>query len=643
MPNARISCHVADRIGEIHPFIYGHFIEHLAECIYGGLWAEMLVNRKFAGHDQPPGERPSAESYGIPHPWHAVNRGPNVRYTHDNTVYYNGLQSQRIDLYEADGAPHGVSQGGLILQEGRSYVVRLVLSQEGLGGAARVALSAGDAVVAECVFSDIASAWQTYICTLVVDRDVDDAQFALTIDQPGKLWIGAASLMPADHLHGWRRDVVELVREIKPPIIRYPGGNFVSGYRWEDGIGDRDRRPIRYDVAWNVWEPNDVGIDEFMVLCDLLDCEPYISVNAGDGSAAEAAAWVEYCNGAPNTVHGARRAANGHPEPYGVKYWGIGNEMYGNWQIGHCDPETFGRRHVAFAKAMRAVDPDTILLGVGDMPNRPGQWLEIVTDIAGEYIDLMTVHHYTRVPEEFDEAARNALTVACPQHLADLLLETQRVLDERGPEDHQINVSFDEWNVVHPGVGRRQNYALRDGLYAASLFNAMQRQCDRVTMANVAQLVNLLGTIETNQVDAYGTPLFLAFKLYVDHCGGIALRTRVEGETFDVPAAANIPALANVPYLDASASLSSTRNCVCLAVVNRHQEQAIPADIEIEGADLAGTARCWELNGPDMGARNTFDDHDVVALHDRGERTAAASFEVRFPAHSATVIEIDLN
>ena len=167
MLNARISCHVTDRIGEIHPFIYGHFIEHLAECIYSGLWAEMLANRKFAGHDQPPGGRPSAESYGIPYPWGAVNRDPIVRYTHDNTVYYNGLQSQRIDLYKADGAPHGVAQGGLMLQEGRLYEVRLVLSQEGLDGPVRVALSAGDCTGAEHVFSDVAPGWQTYTCTLV--------------------------------------------------------------------------------------------------------------------------------------------------------------------------------------------------------------------------------------------------------------------------------------------------------------------------------------------------------------------------------------------------------------------------------------------------------------------------------------------
>ena len=141
--------------------------------------------------------------------------------------------------------------------------------------------------------------------------------------------------------------MVELVREIKPPIIRYPGGNFVSGYHWEDGIGDRDSRPIRYDRAWNVWEPNDVGIDEFMVLCDLLDCEPYISVNAGNGTAAEAAAWVEYCNGAPNTVYGARRAANGYSEPYGIKYWGIGNESWGCG--GNFTPEEYAAEYRRFA------------------------------------------------------------------------------------------------------------------------------------------------------------------------------------------------------------------------------------------------------------------------------------------------------
>jgi alpha-N-arabinofuranosidase len=626
MKPAHITCNTNDRVGAIHPFIYGHFIEHLAECIYGGLWAEMLQNRKFAGNDQPPKGRVTAEQYGIVYPWYAVNRTPQVRYTHDNTVYYNGLQSQRIDLQQADGQPHGIAQGNIALQKGRTYDVRLVLSQSGMAGPLRVSLGKGGRTYAEHVIPAVAPQWRSETFSLVASEDDPEAEFAITFDHPGQVWIGAASLMPSDNVQGWRRDVLELTREMRPPVLRYPGGNFVSGYHWQDGIGDRDQRPIRYDYAWNVWEPNDVGIDEFMQLCTLLGCEPYISVNAGNGTAEEAAAWVEYCNGATNTRYGSLRAQNGHPDPYAIRYWGIGNEMYGNWQIGHCDAETFGRRHLAFAAAMRAVDPTIILLGVGDMPDAAGKWLETVTEIAGTQIDLMTVHHYTGVPSELDEAAQAALAVSCPEHIATLLAETRRILDERGPQGHPIAISFDEWNITYRTGTRRQNYALRDGLYAAGIFHIMQRQCTSVTMANIAQMVNLLGVIETSPTTSYGTPIFHAFKLYRDHTGDVALQTEVQSDTFDVPATGNnIPALQGVAYLSAAASLDTRRNLLCLAVINRHPSQSIPAYIELAGA-----------------ARNTPDNKDNVTIHARGTIQGGSSLGYAFAAHSVTVLELAL-
>lgn len=622
----------------------------------------MLRNRKFAGDDQPPQGRASAEQYGIPYPWRAVNRlpAPAMRYTHDNTVFYNGLQSQRIDLNQPDGEPHGITQDKVAVQAGRSYEVRLALSQNGMPGPVYVTLGKGGMVYASYMISHVAVEWQTYSFALKSEATDPDAEFAIAFRQPGKLWVGAASLMPADNVLGWRKDVLEMIRDIRAPVLRYPGGNFVSGYHWQDSIGDRDSRPIRYDYAWNVWETNDVGIDEFMQLCDLLQCEPYISVNAGNGTAAEAAAWVEYCNGAPNTVYGAKRAANGHPQPYGVKYWGIGNEMYGNWQIGHCDPETFARRHVAFAQAMRAIDPTITLLGVGDMPDQPGQWLDIVTEIAGEYIDLMTVHHYTGVPDvssdvtaearrradpipaNYDEAMRNAMATACPEHIAALLRETRRVLDEKRPQGHRIGISFDEWNIVNRGAGPRQDYALRDGLYAAGMLNVFQRECRSVTMANIAQLVNLLGVIETTPTDVYGSAIYWAFKLYRDYTGDVALEVAVEGETFDVPAIANIPEMKGAPYLGVSASLDTAKNALCLAVINRHATEAISAEIQAEGAVIGAQARIWELNGPDMAARNSAANKENVGIRDRGAAAAGPRFTYTFPAHSVTVLQIPL-
>jgi len=651
MDRARIVVDASRQIGRIHPHIYGHFIEHLRDCIYGGLWAEMLQNRKFAGHDAH-----TEEQYGILIPWYAVGRGENVRYLHDNTIHYNGWQSQRMEILKADGRPHGIAQSGLSFIGGREYQVRLVLRQEGMTGPIRVSLEKEGRKYAIHIIERCAADWATYEFSLTPDASVDDAAFSITFQDEGKVWIGAASLMPADNVHGWRRDVLELVKEMKPPIIRYPGGNFVSGYHWMDGIGDRDRRPVRYDYAWNVWEPNDVGIDEFIQLCREVGAEPYISVNAGNGTAEEAAAWVEYCNGSVDTKYGAMRAANGHPEPYGVVYWGIGNEMYGNWQIGHVDPETFGRRHVEFAKAMRAVDPNIKLLAVGDMPNQPGDWTRIVTEVAGEYIGYMTVHHYATsskcwprpdcdcwTPEiEVDENVY-AMTVAAPQRVSELLTETRRVLDEASPDGRFIAISLDEWNVIHPYAPERktrQNYALRDGLYAAGMLNMLRRQCRSVTMANLSMMVNSLAAIETSQTGVYGSPTFHVFKLYVHHSGPIALATEVQCDTFDVPPVGNMPAMNDVSYLDCSATRSEDGKTLYLAVVNRHRTDDIEAEVVINGADLEGSAEVYELNGPDALARNSFDDPNRVSVASLGTERISNRFLRVFPAHSVTVLEM---
>jgi alpha-L-arabinofuranosidase len=717
--NARISVDATRRIGAIHPHIFGHFIEHLRECIYNGLWAEMLQNRKFGGHD--------SVYYGVLTPWLPVGPGEHVHYSQDNRTYYvPGVagrgQSQRVRLERADRASHGVAQDGLALVGGRSYQARVILRAEGSVGPVEVALGAADGPAASEVVRQVGPEWETHQFTYTAPRDAEDARFAVTFREPGALWIGAASLMPADHLGGWRRDVLELVRALKPPIVRYPGGNFVSGYRWQDGVGERDRRPVRFDYAWNVFEPNDVGTDEFIEWCRLLQTEPYLCVNTGDGTPEEAAAWVEYCNGPTDSRYGALRAEHGHPEPYDVIYWGVGNETYGNWQIGHVDAETYAHECVAFARAMRAVDPRVKLLAVGAMPDRWPDWNEAVARIAGAEIDYVTLHHYAR--DERDTPADDAyrMTVSAPERIAELIADSRRAIDANAPAGKRIAISFDEWNVAHPrphppaamaetqsgtraepAAGpataalrsalarqaelmprearavaessplfrlppadaaaryderlwplfltalervsaergpRRQNYALADGLYAAGFFNVMLRNADHITMANQAQLVNLLGLIETSQTDCYGTPEYLAYQLYVDHVGSDALAVEATGPAFDVPDVGNMPARRGVPYVDAAASYDPAGRLLFLHVVNRHPTEPADVAIEVRGLTPSGSAIAHELDGPDIWARNTFEDHDRVRIVTRPAGPVAERFTHRFPARSATSLEV---
>lgn len=727
MINARVAVNATRPIGAVHPHIYGHFIEHLRDCIYNGLWAEMLQNRKFGGHD--------VLYYGIVLPWLPVGPGPAVRYMHDNRIFYvPGMaegrgQAQRFQVEQTDGRPHGIAQDGLALRAGRRYQGRLVLRAEGLTGPVEVSLGGEHGPADRHVIAGVGPEWQTYTFVLTAPRDDDRGRFSITVRDAGALWVGCASLMPDDHFHGWRRDVLELVRGLKPPIVRYPGGNFVSGYRWQDGIGERDRRPVRFDHAWNVYEPNDVGTDDFMIWARELGTEPYLCVNMGDGTPEEAAAWVEYCNGPADSRYGALRAQNGHPEPYDIIYWGVGNECYGNWQIGHVDAETYAHEVVAFARAMRAVDPRLKLLAVGGMPDRWPDWNAALARIAGAEIDYITLHHYARDNADTPPDESYAMTVSAPDRIADLIARSRRDIDANAPAGKFIPISFDEWNVAHrrlhaggeesrnpaavttpavdisiismteprllalagsesfalaapdttagpiadeprspgetddePGAdyeaGRwqrflnslssyattrgpgRQNYALADGLYAASFFNVMLRNADHITMANQAQLVNLLGLIETSPTDCYGTPQYLAFQLYVDHAGAQALPVEVESPTFDVPRVSTMPARQGVAYLDVAASYDPEGKRLFLHVVNRHPSEPAEVEIELSGLTAGGTTTAHELNGPHVWARNTFADHERVGIQSRPGGPAAGRLRHQFAPHSATSLEI---
>ena len=210
--------------------------------------------------------------------------------------------------------------------------------------------------------------------------------------------------MPADNVRGFRRDTLELLKQLNSPIYRWPGGNFVSGYDWRDGIGPRDRRPTRKNPAWTGIDSNDVGIDEFLDLCHEIGAEPMIAVNTGFGDDYSAAQEVEYANGAKETIGGQWRVENGHIEPYAVKYWCVGNEMFGPWQLGHMELSQYLLKHKRFAAAMRKVDPKLILVGSGDLgtkatlsngrEKRDVNWSQGMLEQCGDEMDFISEHFY---------------------------------------------------------------------------------------------------------------------------------------------------------------------------------------------------------------------------------------------------------
>ncbi|MEM2936143.1 MAG: alpha-L-arabinofuranosidase C-terminal domain-containing protein [Candidatus Bathyarchaeia archaeon] len=446
----------------------------------------------------------------------------------------------------------------------------------------------------------------------------------------GGVWVGEGSRIP--NLHGLRKDVLEVVKEIRPPIIRWPGGNFASGYHWEDGIGPRERRPVKYDLAWEAEEPNQFGTDEFIAFCREVGAEPYICVNAGSGTPEEAAHWVEYCNRRGNSLYASKRVENGHPEPFNVKYWGIGNEMYGAWQIGHMNAADYAKSTVEFAKLMRRVDPTIRLVAVGCDQD---DWNYEVLKTAGEHVDYISLHKYYGYEEDYYAVVASPLEAERSlKHLSGLINAVMATKKRR------VEIAFDEWNVWRREANRETGYTqkstLQDGIFAAGVFHVLHRLCQSVTMANLAQLVNVLPAIVTNEKGLYVNPIYLAFKLYVNHSGDTAIRTRTEAETYR----AEKIGVESVPYLDCSATLHKEGGTLYLAAINRHKDEAIKGKIELQAFKPERKGRVYELNAEEVSSANDFDSPDKVKIVEKAINDVSNQFGYTFPAHSVTVLEL---
>ncbi len=535
------------KLNEVNPMIYGQFIEHLGRCIYGGIWAEMLRNRKMHG---------SVQESGVVEQWQPFGKG--ARWYADNVNFFVGGQSQVIEGRRA--GEHGIAQEGLDLLP-KEYVGRIIVKGVGVKEVS-VSLRKGRRILAFQTLKGVTERWKKLPFRLKVKEAVNDAQFVISFSGKGTLWVGAASLMPADNVHGMRKDVLDAIRDIKPPIVRWPGGNFVSGYDWRDGIGDPDLRPPRWDRAWGAWEWNDFGTDEFMRFCASVGAEPYICTNAGEGYEHEAAEWMRYCK----------------EKGYKVRYWGIGNEMYGQWQLGHLDANKYALKAILFAQAMRKVLPNARLVAVGVDGSGWGNWNAIVTKVAGAHFDLLAPHYYQGFNSNDDPRQTYTVVAGSPEHIERMLRETFHLVESNKPKGKRITLAFDEWNVWEPTQtvqnGLESFYALRDAIFAAGVFHALHRCGDFVEMACLAQTVNVLGAIRTNQTQVVKSPIYWAFWLYVHRTG----RWRVGCEA-DAPIGTT-PVGKETPVVDASATLSEDGKTLFVALINRHPESEVGVKLD---------------------------------------------------------------
>lgn len=462
---------------------------------------------------------------------------------------------------------------------------------------------------------------------------------------------------PLANERGFRIDVLDAMRKIGVPILRWPGGNFASNYHWEDGIGPQGERRARFDLAWSSVEPNTFGTDEFLAYCDALStdatpCLPYICLNTGTGTLDEAVRWLEYCNLDAErfpTYHAQWRHRQGRTEPYAVPYWGIGNEVYGAWQVGHTTAASYADKCVQWARFLRAVDPAIKIVAVGaDDPD----WDLEVLKRAGNQIDYISNHQYYGTDDYYGTVAA---AVQAERQLQ-LLSSVIDVAESRLARERPIEIAFDEWNIWYRGRQRpwEEFYRLKDAIFAAGVFNAMYRLCERVTMANLAQMVNALGMMHTTPNALMLSPIYHVFDLYTNHTGRVVLDTALHPDdasaretiTADVAvtvygrAAPRPKVIQGVPQLDVVATLDGIGQQFSLACVNRHQSNTATLRLNLDRLRLAPRPQIHQLTGDDPLAENTPDHPNTITPSTRTLDDWNGS--ITLPPMSVTILNWEL-
>jgi alpha-N-arabinofuranosidase len=418
--------------------------------------------------------------------------------------------------------------------------------------------------------------------------------------------------------HGWRRDVLDLLRPLNFSTMRYPGGNFASGYHWEDGIGPRDLRPTVRELAWQSIEPNHVGTDEFLQLCRLMGWEPMITANMGTGTPEEARNWVEYCNAPAGTRYADLRCNNGYPQPHAVRLWCLGNEMDSPWQLGHVPAREYALRAQQAAKMMKDVDPEIALVAAGSCSMDFESYLEWdrnVLELLGEFADYLSLHLYVgnRTNDTADYLATSNLIDRRIRDADAVCRYVQARLRSR----KRAFLAFDEWNVWYrkgcgdhiDGRGKfappliEEDYNLEDALVVSSFLHSFLRHADIVKMANLAQIVNVIAPVKTRGGDVLVQSIYHPFRMFSEKARGLSLHPMVEGPGY------TSPSHGFVHYVDHSASLSD--DVLTVFLTNRMPDrQNVTIVVSDRTVDRVVSAEV--VTGPTPESENTFGDPNVV-------------------------------
>jgi alpha-N-arabinofuranosidase len=668
----------------VSKYVFGSFIEHIGGTIYRSVWAELLDDRKFwfpisSKDEAPPAGQNAAQRQRMAlRKWRPV--GPDEAVSLDADQPFVGDHSPKIQLDAS--TPHGVKQAGFALVKGKTYNGRIWLKGTP-GSKVTVSLIWGDGAGDKQTVTMPALTSEYKKIPLSFSAKADSANAALEIAGTGSgdFHIGTVSLMPSDNVQGFRPDTIELLRKMHSGMWRLPGGNFLSDWMWYDGIGDPDKRPPMFDHAWNQMQVNDVSMDEFMTLCKLIDVDPYVTVNGGFGDSHSAAEEVEYLNGSVNTRLGALRAKNGHPEPYHIKYWNIGNEPWGTFQMGYTPLKYWVLKNNEFAKAMLKADPSIVIIGSGKMLEpmmlRGEERVKYVDNLGpayGDDIDWtggmmkhsfgtfqgMAQHWYEGAGRHFDIQKAKSLPASTPTGEAAIAVaptnsamvtydpttleyarfagdiirryaeEWQGYLDRfPAARDKKIFLSIDEYSYGGGGGQRGGGPNLKSALAYGMLLNEWMRHSDYLTMG--ARTMGTSALDITPTASTYNT-IGLTYKMYGEQFPG-TIPVALAGNS---PQPATNPNYADEPKvrsgsptypLDMFAALTPDHKALIVSVVNATEKDQ-KVDLSVTGTKLAGASKAWILSGSNLDAANRVGEPEQVQVKETSLANAPSSITV---------------
>lgn len=671
--NATIRIH-GERIGEaeINPFLFGHFVEDIRDHM-DAMLAFPLKDMDF--------EREAERFPGVSGDWRPYTNGKNTSYALEPAAPRHSGHSQRIRLLSDDRCYAGIAQRCSV-RGGVAYGITLFARAQLEIKEIRFELvdaASGEPLGAAVIALD-SHWWKEYKGSIASTRACGNAELRVTVSSEretwrdsvstGTIWIDHLSLLPEDAVGCVKKDVFERTRRLNAGMMRL-GGNYISAYHWEQGVGPVYERPNVMNEAWHHQADKYFGTDEFLQFCERLDVQPLICVNDGSGTPEEAASWVQYCNGGADTPMGAKRASYGRERPYRVEYWEIGNEVWGAWQVGHCDAETYAHRLVGFAKAMKAADPGIKLLGCGHTDDA---WNRTVLDIAGEYIDYLTMHiyqHYATYGFRGREAAEAApaeekykAIVSYPEVSRFAIRRAADAIRSSARGKH-VKLAVTEHNTMYyPNTirqGMPNEHTLEAAVANAANLNEFIRSCDVLEIGSFSDLVNgwLGGCIRVGDEYAdqkrgrapnwsgkgelvYGTPTYYALEMFANAGVSRVVAHELSCGAFDAPKHEWGVPTTGLPALDVVCCVDRDATRLTAFVVNRSLE-AVDAVLDVEGFRIGSTATITELTG------DRFDDVNDVFHPERivpraSERDVGPSgLALSLRAHSVYRIQLKID